>query len=232
MKKYIQSLRLFFGRVPLRQMMIFPAVVAFFVVLFAGLNLITSNGDFINGMFEGISSMIGPVAAMMGIMQLIAVYNSCYHEVPGYKYFRSVPNSGVQLSRGIIAANALSIISGIAMLALTFVMLRMVNADVSGIILGALLLPVATGICNFTGFLKRRSTKMLVLIGILSMTGFAAGFCVGASEDGEPTIMEMFMQNCLPFVGILAAGLVIFAAGLIFAVNYAKKKWGVDECAE
>ena len=164
MKKYIQSLRLFFGRVPLRQMLIFLAVVAFFVVLFAGLNLITSNGDFINGMFEGISAMIGPVAAMMGIMQLIAVYNSCYREVPGYKYFRSVPYSGVQLSRGIIAANALSIISGIAMLALTFVML--------------------------------------------------------------------FMQNCLPFVGILAGGLVIFAAGLIFAVNYAKKKWGVDECAE
>ena len=115
------------------------------------------------------------------------------------------------------------------MLALVYVIFRLAGFDYSGVLLGALILPFATGICNFAGFMKRNIARVIWIVMVLTVSGFASGFLAGAAEDGEPTLAEMFMTDSLPFFIILAAGLILFAVSMILSVRHAREKWGVDK---
>ena len=233
MKKYIRSYRLFLGAIPYKQALIFLVVMAFFGVLFYVKDVLMSDSsDFVTGMFQGMSAMIGPVSTIVGVMQLMTLYNSCSPESPGYKFFRSIPDSGVHFSRAIVAGNVFAGAEGIVMLALVYVIFRLAGFDHSGVLLGALILPFATGICNFAGFMKRNIARVIWIVMVLTVSGFASGFLAGAAEDGEPTLAELFMTDSLPFFIILAAGLILFAVSVILSVRHAREKWGVDKCSD
>lgn len=233
MKKYIRSYRLFLGAIPYKQALIFLVVMAFFGVLFYVQDMLMSDSsDFVTGMFQGMSAMIGPVSTIVGVMQLMTLYNSCSPESPGYKFFRSIPDSGVHFSRAIIAGNVFAGAEGIVMLALVYVIFRLAGFDYSSVLLGALILPFATGICNFAGFMKRNIARVIWIVMVLTVSGFASGFLAGAAEDGEFTLMELFKKNSLPFYIVLAAGIILFAVSLMLAVRHAKEKWGVGKCGD
>ena len=82
MSRYIKSFRLFFGRMPLRPLAVFGAAMAVFSVLIAIPDL-ADGENFLAGMVEGMSVMIGTVASMVGVMLMIGLYNICSPETPG-----------------------------------------------------------------------------------------------------------------------------------------------------
>ena len=115
---------------------------------------------------------------------------------------------------------------------LAYMLFRLADYDISGVLLGILIMPIATGFVNFAVFIKRNTARMVLMILIMTIPGFTSGFMVGLSEDEGLTLEDMVANNCLPFFIILAAGLVFFAVSVIMAVKYARKKWGVDKCAD
>ena len=225
--RYIKSFRLFFGRMPLRPIAVFGAAMAVFSVLIALPDLSDGSGDFLAGMVEGMSVMIGTVASMVGVMIMIGLYNICSPENPGYKYFRSIPDSVGHLRRGIVAASVISLATGVVLLALVGVISGFMGLDMSGVVLGALLLPLATGACNFTGFFRRSAARLGVLFVIMCGSGFIAGFTVGNAEDKETSPVEIFSQNRYLLLAVFA----VYIAGLVYAVCQAKRKWGSEPCA-
>lgn len=229
--RYIKSFRLFFGRMPLRPIAVFGAAMAVFSVLIALPDISDGSGDFLAGMVEGMSVMIGTVASMVGVMLMIGLYNSCSPELPGYKYFRSIPDSVGHLRRGIVAASVLSLVTGVVLLALVGVISGFMGLDMSGVVLGALLLPLATGACNFTGFFRRSAARLGVMFVIMCGSGFIAGFTVGNAEDKETSLVEIFSQNRYLLLAVFAVSVVVYIAGLVYAVCQAKRKWGSEPCA-
>lgn len=232
MKKYIRAYKLFLGELPYKQALYSLVIVAILCVMFCVEDILGSGSDFVMSLFHGIAAMIGPIAPLWGISLLIALYNTCSPETPGYKFFRCIPDGRMQFSRAIVTGNAFAVVTSIALLVLVYVMFRLADYNISGVLLGILIMPIATGFGNFAVYIKRNTARMVLMILLLTIPGFTSGFMVGLSEDGGPTLADMVANNCLPFFIILAAGLVFFAVSVIMAVKYARKKWGVDKCAD
>lgn len=232
MKKYIRAYKLFLGEFPCKQALYSLVIVAILGAMFCLEDILGSGSDFVMGLFHGIAAMIGPIAPLWDISLLIALYNTCSPETPGYKFFRCIPDGRMQFSRAIVTGNTFVAITSIALLFLAYMLFRLADYNISGVLLGILIMPIAAGFVNFAVYIKRNTARMVLMILLLTIPGFTSGFMVGLSEDGGPTLADMVANNCLPFFIILAAGLVFFAVSVIMAVKYARKKWGVDKCAD
>ena len=231
MKKYIRAYKLFLGELPCKQALYSLVVVAILCVMLCAEDILTGSSDFVMSLFRGIAAMIGPMAPLWGISLLITLYNTSSPDT-GCKFFRCIPDGRMQFSRAIVTGNVFAVVTSIALLVLVYVMFRLADYDISGVLLGILIMPIATGFGNFAVFIKRNTARVVLMILILIIPSFTSGFMVGQSEDGGLTLADMVMNNCLPFFIILAAGLVFFAVSVIMAVKYARKKWGVDKCAD
>ena len=98
MKKYIRAYKLFLGELPCKQALYSLVIVAILCVMFCVEYILGGGSDFVMGLFHGIAAMIGPIAALWGTSLLIALYNTCSPETPGYKFFRCIPDGRMRRS--------------------------------------------------------------------------------------------------------------------------------------
>ncbi len=226
MKRYIQATRLFFGSRPEKGLLVFLAIDAGFaaLILISGLLGSGSGRDFFSGMLQGMSVAVG----LSGVTYLGALYNFNSPETPGYKYFSVIPDGGRQFRRAVVVANVLSIVIGVVMTAILWAVCAVAGADASGVGLGVLLLPFATGMMNFTGFIQRKAAKLAMLMSILMTGGFAGGFFAGMAEESEgSSLLELLSGNRLVIV-LTVVSVLVFAGGLVFALVMAGRKRGTE----
>lgn len=233
MKKYIQSFKLFFGSCPMKNMLIYDACILAVVVLITLLGMLFGGGDdFLSGMLEGMSLTVGIMAAFSGVIMVSALYMNLSPETAGYKYFRSVPGGEAHFRRCIISANIFSLIEGGVMIGLAAAVFAAVGADMSGIIAVAFILPLITGICDFTGFIGRNTAKVVMMVAALSLGGFIAGFSSGMLDDEGATMLEALGENPLPLFIAFGAAILVYAGGIIYALTQCRRKWGGSACAD
>lgn len=226
MKRYIQATRLFFGSRPEKCLLVFLVIDVGFaaLILFSGLLGFDSGKDFFSGMLQGMSVAVG----MSGVTYLGALYNLTSPETPGYKYFSVIPDGVRQFRRAVVVANVLSIVTGIVMTAILWAVCAVAGADIIGLGLGVLLLPFATGMMNFTGFIQRKAAKLAVFMSILMIGGFVGGFFTGMSEESEgSSLPELISGNSL-VIGLTVVSVLVFAGGLVFALVMAGRKRGAE----
>lgn len=225
MKKYIQSFRVFFGATQLKSLVIFSAVIFGFMILCGAASFLSEN-DFITGFAQGVSSMIGTLAAVFGLMFLNALYQSLSPSVPGYKYYRSLPDGAAHFRRAITAGNILGIAAGLVLLALVSVVYVLIGVEQTFTLFGIALLFAAAGVCNFTGYIRVNTARIISLMALMCVFGFALGFMDGSGEEEGLSAMQLLSQNSGVFLMIVGGSIALFIAGLIYALALAEKKWG------
>ena len=234
MRKYIQSFRLYYGKCPMKSLLLYFGVTLgiMLVIILPSAVGIGGGEDFFSGVLEGISSTIGLMISLCSCIFLGGLYSYNQPEAPGYKYFRAIPDDAAAFRRAIVAANVLSLLAGVVMTAVMTAVFLMAGTDISGVLYGVILLPVETGIMNFTGFIMRRNAKFIILMATLCLVGFGSGFIAGFDGDEESTLMETLSAD--QWIIFLAAGaaVLIFAGGLVFALIMTGRRRGGMSCAE
>lgn len=225
MKKYIQSFRVFFGVCQIRSFVIMVAVIVGFTVL-CGLTDFLPDTSFLNGFAKGVSSMMGAISAAFGIMFLNVLYQYVSPVTAGYKYYHSMPDSAVHFRRAIAASNFLGIATGLVLIAFISLVYLLIGVDTGIIFFSAALLFLATGVCNFTGFIRSNTARIISLMGVMVLFGFAAGFTDGLRDEDESNAIDLLSQN--PGIALTIGGvsIAVFIAGLIYSMTRAEKKWG------
>ena len=224
MKKYVKSFRLFFGTCQIRDIVIFLAMLIVFMILCPMAELLPAD-SFIAGFAQGVASMMGALCAVTGLVFANALYQYAAPATAGRKFFVSLPDSALHFRRAIAAANALGIVTGLVLLALEGVVYHILGMDMSMVYLGAILLFIATGVCDLTGFIRSRTARIISLMAVMCGFGSLAGiFSVG--EEDETSAADLLASHAEALWIAGAAALAIFAAGLIYSLAVAEKKWG------
>lgn len=225
MKKYIQSFRLFFGTCQIKSMTIFAVIIAVLTAL-CGLSKLIPANDFLIGFAQGVSSMMGAMCAVFGLIFLNSLYQYMSPVNPGFKYYASLPDGASHFRRAIVIGNLLGIITGLVLLAIICALYLMIGVDVGIILFGISLLFLSTGVCNLTGFIKNNTVRVVSLMSVLCLFGFTVGFVSGSDEKNETTMLQFFSENY--GIALLIGGISIaaFITGLAYALAVAEKKWG------
>ena len=228
MRKYIQSFRIFFGSCQIRAMLIFTAIIAGTAILCGVLSALPINA-FLDGFMQGVYSMMSAMSAVFGIIFLNALYQYISPLTPGYKYFKSLPDGAAHFRRAIAAGNILGILSGLVLIACVSVFFLLIGVDNGSSLFGLVLLFLATGVCNLTGFIRNSTWRIIAMMGVLCLFGFSAGFLDGSGEADGNTALDLLSQN-IGIIGIVIAvgtiAVAVFLAGFIYAIRVAEKKWG------
>lgn len=228
MKKYIQSFRLFFGNCQIRSIVSFAAVISGLTVL-CGILCYFPVNESLYGMFQVISSMMGAICAVFGMIFLNALYQYLSPMTPGHKYYASLPDGAAHFRRAIAAGNVFGIGSGLVLLVLISAAYMLFGIEQNMVFFWLSLMFLATGVCNITGFIRNNTVRIISIMGVLCLFGFLSGFFGFLDDSGEEegTTAIGFLFNNMGMVltiGIVSIG--VFAAGLIYALAVAEKKWG------
>lgn len=225
MKKYIQSYRLFFGNCQIRSIVSFAAVISGLTVLCGIIGCFPVN-EFLSGLAQGISTMLSSLSAVFGLIFMNALYQYLSPVTPGHKYYASLPDGAVHFRRAIAAGNLFGIITGLGLLVLISVAYKLIGINNNFVFFGVTLLLIAAGVCNFTGFIRNNTARIIVMMGVFCGFGFLAGFLTDAGEDEGTTGLDSLFSSVGITVTVGVVSVVVFAAGLIYALTVAEKKWG------
>lgn len=225
MKKYIQSFRVFFGSCQIRSMLIFAVIIAGTAILCGILSALPVN-DLLDGFMQGVSSMMSAMSAVFGIIFLNALYQYISPVTPGYKYYRSLPDGAAHFRRAIAAGNILGILSGLVLITLVSAFNVLIRVDNGSSLFGIVLLFLAAGVCNLTGYVRNNTARIIAMMGVLCLFGFSAGFLDGSGEADGFTALEFLSQNIVTVIAAGAIAVTVFLAGFIYALRAAEKKWG------
>lgn len=224
MKKYVNAFRMFFGRCNLSSMASFLGIMAGMIIIVAVLEMLSLGGDFTSGMTAGMSIMMAGVIPLTGMIFLNALYAYANPATPGHKYYLSIPDSAEQFRRAVIAANVFSLVLGLVLSAIMDGVFTLLHTDISMTYFGLVMLFALLGLCNFTGYIRNMAVRLIVVCGLFSCTGFAAGFF---SADDEEGISLHTLYEKAPWLLFVLAGaaLLLFAAGLVYSVAVSRRKW-------
>lgn len=227
MKKYVDAFRMFFGRCNLSSMASFIGVMAVMVLVVAALEMLSLGSDFTAGMTAGMSIMLAGVIPLTGSIFLNALYAYANPATPGHKYYLSIPDSAEQFRRAVIAANVFALGLGLVLSAIMDGVFTLLHTDISMTYFGLVMLFALLGLCNFTGYIRNAVIRLVVVCGLFSCTGFAAGFF---SADDEEGISLGFLYEKAPWLLFVLAGaaLLLFAGGLIYSVAVSRRKWVME----
>lgn len=228
MKKYIQSYRLFFGNCQIRSIVSFAAVISGLTVLCGIIGCFPMN-EFLTGLAEGVSTMLSSMSAVFGLIFMNALYQYISPVTPGHKYYASLPDGAAHFRRAIAAGNLFGIVSGLGLLVLISAAYMLFGIEQNMVFFWLSLMFLATGVCNITGFIRNNTVRIISIMGVLCLFGFLSGFFGFLDDSGEEegTTAIGFLFNNMGMVltiGIVSIG--VFAAGLIYALAVAEKKWG------
>ena len=227
MKKYVQSFRLFFGSCPMKSLAVFFGVMIGFIAVFA-IPMTIGESDFLAGFIKGISSMLALMIPMAGFIFLNSLYTYINPATPGYKHFASVPDIAGHFSRAIVSTNVLFLLIGAVLLAITAVVYSLLGLDCGIIFFGIIVLFVESAVCNFVGYLKSTSARMLATIIALCTFGFISGFSSGASEE-EGSLANLIAGHITAAVILTVIAAAVYAASLIYTLKACERKWGQDK---
>lgn len=225
MKKYVNAFRMFFGRCNLSSMAAFLGTMGVMVLIVAALEFMTAGGDFTAGMTAGMSIMLAGVIPLTGMIFLNALYAYANPATPGHKYFLSLPDSGEQFRRAVIAANVFSLALGLVLSAVMCMIFTLLHIDLGMTYFGLVLLFVLLGLCNFTGYVRNIAVRLVVMCGLFACTGFTAGFF--SADNDEEGITFSYLYEKAPWLLFVLAGtaVLMFAAGLVYSVGVSRRKW-------
>ncbi|MGN1109623.1 MAG: hypothetical protein ACI4RK_09625 [Oscillospiraceae bacterium] len=225
MKKYVNAFRMFFGRCNLSSMAAFLGTMAVMVLIVAALEFMTAGGDFTAGMTAGMSIMLAGVIPLTGSIFLNALYAYANPATPGHKYYLSIPDSAEQFRRAVIAANVFSLALGLVLSAIMDGVFTLLHTDISITYFGLVMLFALLGLCNFSGYIRNTVVRLLVVCGLFSCTGFAAGFF--SADNDEEGITFSYLYEKAPWLLFVLAGtaVLLFAAGLAYSVAVSRRKW-------
>lgn len=219
-KEYIKSFRIITATQVVRSVLGGLLGGAVGVAVVGLLNLISGSEE-MGAFWAGFSPAIGILVPMLAMVILNGVFAALNPMAQGYKYFHSLLGGAEHFKRALICANLVSVLAcvvwGLVMIPIN---LYIGNTFMSciDIALGLVML----GIIDITGFSGKMWVRLLGILPVLFVFGFAGGFTVAMSEDGE-TIDAVFV------VIMMAVSLVVFFAGLVYALLNAKKKWYAEE---
>lgn len=228
MKKYIQSFRLFFGNCQIRSIVTSTAVIAGLTVLCGLLSCFPVN-EFLSGLAQGISAMLSSMSAVFGLIFMNALYQYLSPVTPGHKYYASLPDGAVHFRRAIAAGNLFGVCFGLVFLALIGAVQKLIGVDTNFVFFGVMLLFISTGVCNFTGFIRNNTARIIAMMGVFCLFGFLAGifgFLTDAGEEEGTTGLDSLFSSVGITVIVGVVSVVVFAAGVIYALTVAEKKWG------
>ena len=167
MKKYIQSYRLFFGNCQIRSIVSFAAVISGLTVLCGIIGCFPMN-EFLTGLAEGVSTMLS------------SLYQYLSPVTPGHKYYASLPDGAAHFRRAIAAGNLFGIITGLGLIALISVAYKLIGINNNFVFFGVMLLFIAAGVCNFTGFIRNNTARIIVMMGVFCGFGSLANDPAGS----------------------------------------------------
>lgn len=108
---------------------------------------------------------------------------------------------------------------------------KLIGINNNFVFFGVTLLFIAAGVCNFMGFIRNNTARIIVMMGVFCGFGFLAGFFgfLADAEDSQTTRLDPLFSSAgiTVTVGVVAAA--VFAAGLIYALAVAEKKWGESQ---
>lgn len=225
MKKYIQSFRLFFGSAQIRSLVIFSAVIIGVTTL-CGLTAFFPVNDFLIGFGQGVSSMLGAICAIFGLIFLNATYQYLSPAIPGHKYFASLPDGAKHFRRAIAVGNAVGIVVGLALISLISIVYALLGVDMGIVLFSSSLLFVETGVCDLTGYIRNNTARVLAMLGVTCLFGFFMGFTDGMNEADGISAIQMLMKDPGIIAAVMGVSAAVFIAGLIYSLAMAEKKWG------
>ena len=82
------------------------------------------------------------------------------------------------------------------------------------------------------GFIRTKTARIIVMMGVFCGFVFLAG-CFGFlsdAEDSQTTRLDPLFSSAGITVTIGVVSAAVFAAGLIYALAVAEKKWGESHC--
>ena len=227
MKKYVQSFRLFFGSCPMKSLAIFFGVMIGFIAVFA-IPMTIGESGFLAGFIREISSMLAILIPMAGGIFLNSLYTYINPATPGYKHFASVPDIAGHFRRAIVSTNVLFLLIGAVLLGITAVVYSLLGLDCGIIFSGIIVLFVDSAVCNFVGYLKSTSARMLAAIITLCIFGFISGFSAGASEE-EGSLANLIAEHLTAAVILTVIAAAVYTASLIYTLKACERKWGRDK---
>ncbi len=227
MKKYVQSFRLFFGSCPMKSLAVFFGVMTGFIAVFA-MPMTIGESDFLAGFIQGISSMLAILIPMAGVIFLNSLYTYINPATPGYKYFASVPDIAGHFKRAIVTTNVLFLLIGAVLLGVTAVVYSLLGLDCGIIFPGIIVLFVDSAVCNFAGYLKSMSARMIAIMITLCTFGFISGFSIGASEE-EGSLSNLIAGHLTAAVILTVIAAAVYTASLIYTLKVCERKWGRDK---
>lgn len=225
MKKYVNAFRMFFGRSNFSSMAWFLVVMSCMIIMVAVLEVSAAGGDFTAGMTAGMSIMLSGVIPLTGLIFLNAIFAYANPATPGHKYFLSVPDSDEKFRRAVIAANVFSLVLGLVLSAVVFGVFSLLHIDISMTFFGLVMLFALLGLSNFTGYIRNIAVRLIVVCGLFSCTGFAAGFFSTTDEEDDISFSMLYEKAPWALFVLAGAAVLLFAGGFIYAAAVSKRKW-------
>ena len=231
MKKYIRSFRIFTAqytiKTTLQMLAAFAGAYAVIGIMGVASSVFAESdpdsffAGFVSSFIPGCTIMI----PLMGVFILNAMYSYNMPINPGYKYLHSVADSAGHFRRAIIMSNVLAVVmGGIGTL---------INWGLTAWLGDLILSPIASlavcfggiGLTNFTGYIKSSAARLISIMPMCALVGFAVGFtsAAEAEDDGGLVISDT------AFLITLAVAAAIGVAGFIFSMAICEKKWRADK---
>lgn len=106
---------------------------------------------------------------------------------------------------------------------------KLIGINNNFVFFGVTLLFIAAGVCNFMGFIRNNTARIIVMMGVFCGFGFLAGFLRvpgGTQKTANRTRLDPLFSSAgiTVTVGVVAAA--VFAAGLIYALCSRRKEMG------
>ena len=139
-----------------------------------------------------------------------------------------MPDIAGHFRRALVSTNVLFLLIGAVLLAITAVVYSLLGLDCGIIFFGIIVLFVESAVCNFVGYLKSTSARMLATIIALSTFGFISGFSAGASEE-EGSLANLIAGHLTAAVILTIIAAIVYAASLIYTLRACERKWGRDK---
>lgn len=220
MKQYIKSFRIFAVPQLLRSVLGGGVGACVGIAIVFLLDLLAASGtddDFRNGFIAGFMPSVGIVVPVISMVLMNGIFSAINPIAQGYKYYHSLPQGAEHFRRAVICGNLLSFILCL-LWALVMIPLGTFVGNPLIVLMDLYFGFLGLGIINLTGFTVKGWIRIVGMVPIFVLAGFAAGFTAAMTEDGE-TI------NPVIIAVLLAVSIAAFAAGFVFSLVNAKKKW-------
>lgn len=212
MKTLYKDFKMFVGVSALKNVALCIGAFAIVILaLSAGNALLWNNADFVNGLLYSIRL----VFAFFGSSPIFTISSYSLPQTVGYKLFHYAPDGAARYRNALLFGN----IAAAVCMAFSTAVIAVGDFICSGTIdASALLMPLSLGmiIVGTLDIFGCIGNLIARLVGLMIMCS-ACGFVVGLLED----YVNFWMV-------LLAAGAVIWAAGIVYIILAAKKQWNKE----